>query len=61
MIFSLASGLLDIGSRFNCPYEAASMFLNARDTGMTLGEFVDSCRNVNKFSTSDPLATYFHS
>ncbi|KIL59919.1 hypothetical protein M378DRAFT_14480 [Amanita muscaria Koide BX008] len=49
LISSLASGLLTIGSRFGGALdEAASMFSNARDTGMTPREFVDSCRKANK-------------
>jgi ATP citrate (pro-S)-lyase len=37
LISSLASGLLTIGSRFGGALdEAASMFSNARDTGLTL-------------------------
>ncbi|KAI0337655.1 ATP citrate lyase [Trametopsis cervina] len=49
LISSLASGLLTIGSRFGGALdEAASMFSNARDTGMTPREFVDSCRKQNK-------------
>ena len=53
LISSLASGLLTIGSRFGGALdEAASMFSNARDTGLTPREFVDSCRKANKLSTS---------
>ncbi|KAI0746590.1 ATP-citrate synthase [Daedaleopsis nitida] len=49
LISSLASGLLTIGSRFGGALdEAASMFSNARDTGLTPREFVDSCRKANK-------------
>ncbi|KAJ3531896.1 hypothetical protein NM688_g7504 [Phlebia brevispora] len=49
LISSLASGLLTIGSRFGGALdEAASMFSNARDTGLTPREFVDSCRKQNK-------------
>ncbi|KIP02148.1 hypothetical protein PHLGIDRAFT_130891 [Phlebiopsis gigantea 11061_1 CR5-6] len=49
LISSLASGLLTIGSRFGGALdEAAAMFSNARDTGMTPREFVDSCRKQNK-------------
>ncbi|KAF8327082.1 ATP citrate lyase isoform 2 [Amanita rubescens] len=49
LISSLASGLLTIGSRFGGALdEAAAMFSNARDTGMTPREFVDSCRKANK-------------
>lgn len=53
LISSLASGLLTIGSRFGGALdEAASMFSNARDTGLTPREFVDSARKANKLSTS---------
>ncbi|KAI0077582.1 ATP-citrate synthase [Panus rudis PR-1116 ss-1] len=49
LISSLASGLLTIGSRFGGALdEAASMFSNARDTGLTPREFVDNCRKANK-------------
>ncbi|KAK2464715.1 hypothetical protein APHAL10511_003291 [Amanita phalloides] len=49
LISSLASGLLTIGSRFGGALdEAASMFSEARDTGLTPREFVDSCRKANK-------------
>ncbi|PFH49373.1 hypothetical protein AMATHDRAFT_76221 [Amanita thiersii Skay4041] len=49
LISSLASGLLTIGSRFGGALdEAAAMFSNARDTGLTPREFVDSCRKANK-------------
>ncbi|PSR87377.1 hypothetical protein PHLCEN_2v5194 [Hermanssonia centrifuga] len=49
LISSLASGLLTIGSRFGGALdEAASMFSNARDTGLTPREFVDNCRKQNK-------------
>ena len=52
LISSLASGLLTIGSRFGGAIdEAAAMFSNARDTGMTPREFVDACRKQNKLST----------
>ena len=51
LISSLASGLLTIGSRFGGALdEAASMFSNARDTGLTPREFVDSSRRANKLS-----------
>lgn len=53
LISSLASGLLTIGSRFGGALdEAASMFSNARDTGLTPREFVDNSRKANKLSTS---------
>jgi hypothetical protein len=43
LISSLASGLLTIGSRFGGALdEAATMFSNARDTGLTPREFVDN-------------------
>jgi ATP citrate (pro-S)-lyase len=49
LISSLASGLLTIGSRFGGALdEAATMFSDARDTGLTPREFVDSCRKANK-------------
>ena len=52
LISSLASGLLTIGSRFGGALdEAASMFSNARDTGLTPREFVDQARKQNKLST----------
>ena len=55
LISSLASGLLTIGSRFGGALdEAASMFSNARDTGLTPREFVDSCRKANKLSMYFP-------
>ena len=47
----LASGLLTIGSRFGGALdEAASMFSNARDTGLTPHEFVDNSCKANKLS-----------
>ena len=53
LISSLASGLLTIGSRFGGALdEAAAMFSNARDTGLTPREFVDTCRKQNKLSKS---------
>ncbi|KAJ7174378.1 ATP citrate lyase isoform 2 [Mycena filopes] len=49
LISSLASGLLTIGSRFGGALdEAASMFTQARDTGLTPREFVDNSRKANK-------------
>ncbi|GLB39002.1 putative ATP citrate lyase citrate-binding [Lyophyllum shimeji] len=49
LISSLTSGLLTIGSRFGGALdEAASMFSNARDTGLTPREFVDNSRKANK-------------
>lgn len=52
LISSLASGLLTIGSRFGGALdEAASMFSNARDVGLTPREFVDESRKANKLST----------
>jgi ATP citrate (pro-S)-lyase len=49
LISSLASGLLTIGSRFGGALdEAASMFSDARDTGLTPREFVDKSRKANK-------------
>ncbi|KAA1473124.1 ATP-citrate synthase [Dentipellis sp. KUC8613] len=49
LISSLASGLLTIGSRFGGALdEAAAMFSNARDTGLTPREFVDASRKANK-------------
>ncbi|EJD05575.1 ATP citrate lyase isoform 2 [Fomitiporia mediterranea MF3/22] len=49
LISSLASGLLTIGSRFGGALdEAAAMFSNARDTGLTPREFVDESRKANK-------------
>ncbi|KZV68350.1 ATP-citrate synthase [Peniophora sp. CONT] len=49
LISSLASGLLTIGSRFGGALdEAASMFSNARDHGLTPREFVDQSRKQNK-------------
>lgn len=54
LISSLASGLLTIGSRFGGALdEAASMFSNARDTGLTPREFVDNSRKANKLSELD--------
>jgi len=51
LISSLASGLLTIGSRFGGALdEAATMFSQARDTGLTPREFVDNCRKANKLS-----------
>lgn len=51
LISSLASGLLCIGSRFGGALdEAAAMFSNARDTGLTPREFVDESRKANKLS-----------
>ena len=51
LISSLASGLLCIGSRFGGALdEAAAMFSNARDTGLTPREFVDNSRKANKLS-----------
>src|SRR5271154_4342912 len=52
LISSLCSGLLTIGSRFGGAIdEAAAMFTNARDTGLTPREFVDQARKQNKLST----------
>lgn len=52
LISSLASGLLTIGSRFGGALdEAAFMFSDARDTGLTPREFVDKSRKANKLST----------
>ncbi|KAJ7213209.1 ATP citrate lyase [Mycena haematopus] len=49
LISSLASGLLTIGSRFGGALdEAATMFSQARDTGLTPREFVDNSRKANK-------------
>ncbi|KAH0582128.1 hypothetical protein H2248_011781 [Termitomyces sp. 'cryptogamus'] len=49
LISSLASGLLTIGSRFGGALdEAAAMFSQARDTGLTPREFVDNSRKANK-------------
>ncbi|KAG8903301.1 citrate synthase [Tulasnella sp. 403] len=49
LISSLCSGLLTIGSRFGGALdEAASMFSNARDTGLSPREFVDESRKANK-------------
>ena len=49
LISSLASGLLTIGSRFGGALdEAAAMFSEARDTGLTPREFVDQSRRANK-------------
>ncbi|KZO98610.1 ATP-citrate synthase [Calocera viscosa TUFC12733] len=49
LISSLASGLLTIGSRFGGALdEAAAMFSEAKDTGLTPREFVDQCRKKNK-------------
>ncbi|THG94121.1 hypothetical protein EW145_g8205, partial [Phellinidium pouzarii] len=60
LISSLASGLLTIGSRFGGALdEAASMFSNARDTGLTPREFVDESRKANKLSTS-PSHYHYH-
>jgi ATP citrate (pro-S)-lyase len=57
LISSLASGLLTIGSRFGGALdEAASMFSNARDVGLTPREFVDDSRKANKLSA---YATFF--
>ena len=51
LISSLCSGLLTIGSRFGGALdEAAAMFSNARDTGLTPREFVDESRKANKLS-----------
>lgn len=61
LISSLASGLLTIGSRFGGALdEAASMFSNARDTGLTPREFVDTCRKANKLSTYTLLTLPWH-
>jgi len=47
----LASGSLTISSRFGgAPGEAASMFSNARDTGLTPHELVDNFCKANKLS-----------
>ncbi|KAG9025884.1 citrate synthase [Tulasnella sp. JGI-2019a] len=49
LISSLCSGLLTIGSRFGGALdEAAFMFSNARDTGLSPREFVDESRKANK-------------
>ena len=51
LISSLCSGLLTIGSRFGGALdEAALMFSNARDTGLSPREFVDESRRANKLS-----------
>ena len=50
-LISLASGLLTIGSRSSGALdEAASMFSNVRDTGLTPREFVDNSHKANKLS-----------
>jgi len=60
LISSLASGLLTIGSRFGGALdEAASMFSNARDTGLTPREFVDNSRKANKLSKLIPCVLWF--
>ncbi|KAH8117701.1 hypothetical protein DFH11DRAFT_1570054, partial [Phellopilus nigrolimitatus] len=49
LISSLASGLLAIGSCFGSALdEAASMFSNSCDTGLTPRESVDESRKANK-------------
>ncbi len=59
LISSLASGLLTIGSRFGGALdEAAAMFSNARDTGLTPREFVDESRKANKLSTYQCASRY---
>jgi ATP citrate (pro-S)-lyase len=59
LISSLASGLLTTGSRFGGALdEAASMFSDARDTGLTPREFVDQARKQNKLSTSSSSSFY---
>jgi len=51
LISSLCAGLLTIGSRFGGALdEAATMFSNARDTGLTPRQFVDQSRQQNKLS-----------
>ena len=51
LISSLASGLLTIGSRFGGALdEAAAMFSDAMDRGLTPREFVDNSRKANKLS-----------
>jgi ATP citrate (pro-S)-lyase len=56
LISSLASGLLTIGSRFGGALdEAASMFSDARDRGLTPREFVDQSRKANKLSAWTPF------
>jgi citrate synthase len=52
LISSLASGLLTIGSRSGGVLDdAASMFSDARDTGLTSCEFIDQTREQHKLST----------
>ena len=59
LISSLASGLLTIGSRFGGALdEAAAMFSNARDTGLTPREFVDNSRKANKLSACIPRLVF---
>ena len=56
LVSSLCSGLLTIGSRFGGALdEAASMFSNARDTGLSPREFVDQSRRANKLSEWDDM------
>ena len=60
LISSLCSGLLTIGSRFGGALdEAASMFSNSRDTGLTQREFVDNSRKANKLSAFYLFIYYF--
>ncbi|KAH8917048.1 ATP citrate lyase isoform 2 [Atractiella rhizophila] len=49
LVSSLVAGLLTIGDRFGGALDgAASEFTNAKDTGLTPREFVDSMRRQNK-------------
>ncbi|KAF7344227.1 ATP-citrate synthase [Mycena venus] len=51
LISSLASGLLTIRSQFSGALDkAASMFLQARDTGLTPCDFVDNSHKANKLA-----------
>jgi hypothetical protein len=60
LVSSLCSGLLTIGSRFGGALdEAAVMFSEARDKGLTPREFVDESRQANKLSKSGHFQLLF--
>lgn len=49
LVSSLAAGLLTIGPRFGGALDdAAKMFTDAHDSGLSAADFVKRCKNENK-------------